>query len=100
MLLAVLWSAEWEAQARSLVSGMALVTSYLDDLSVSSLEERDLTLVLGMTSAFLASWDVCMNPSKSVVALNLPARRVWHWGFDGLKEACCWLCQVQSKECC
>ena len=69
---------------------MALVTSYLDDLSVSSSVERDLTLVLGMTSAFLASWDVHMNPSKSVVALNLPARRVWHWGFDGLKEACCW----------
>ena len=90
VLLAVLWSAAWEAQAKSIVSSAAFVSSYLDDLSISSVEEGDLRRVLGMTTAYLNSWDVVMNAAKSVLALNTPVKRVWHWGFEGLKDVCCW----------
>ena len=31
-----------------------------------------------------------LNVTKSVLALNVPARRVWHWGFEGLKPVRCW----------
>ena len=90
VVLAIVWAGEWERQCRSLLSKVSDPIAYLDDLSVSSTVESDISRTIGITLNFTAVWNVQLNPGKSSVVLSRVAQQKWNFDLRGVPMQSAW----------
>ena len=90
VLLTLVWTNVWFQQARSLLSPLASVCAFYDDLSVGSGKCEDIRIAWGLTAQFATDWGVSLNPSKSTLTMNRAAVAQWEVGDVAVPHAGSW----------
>ena len=84
--LAIVWGGMGASAQEHAVQGFC----YLDDLSVSSTVQSDISRAIGITVAFASVWSVQLNPGKSCVCLSEAAKKRWSFDLQGVPLQAPW----------